>query len=73
MMGNVWQWMQDKYQDSYKGTPTDGSAFEAAGSIRVMRGGSFYSVGASRLRADRRFDYGVPGFRSDGIGFRLAR
>jgi iron(II)-dependent oxidoreductase len=72
MAGNVWQWVQDKYQDSYKGAPVDGSAFEAAGSIRVVRGGSFYGRDASSLRADYRLN-GVPGLRLGGIGFRLVR
>jgi len=72
MSGNVWQWMQDKYQDSYEGAPADGSAFEGAGSYRVMRGGSFHSNGARSLRADYRFG-SIPGIRNDYIGFRLAR
>ena len=72
MAGNVWQWVQDKYQDSYKDAPVDGSAFEGAGSYRVMRGGSFYNVVARYLRADYRY-YNDPGFRGDGVGFRLVR
>ena len=72
MAGNVWQWVQDKYQDSYKGAPVDGSAFEGAGSYRVVRGSSFYIVVASALRADRR-NSGDPGSRYGGVGFRLAR
>ena len=70
MAGNVWQWVQDKYQDSYKGAPTDGSAFEATGSDRVVRGGSFFRSGASYLRADRRSHAGRR--RGDDVGFRLA-
>ena len=72
MSGNVWQWVQDKYQDSYEGAPVDGSAFEGAGSRRVARGGSFLSGGANRLRADYRYN-GDPGCRDVGVGFRLAR
>lgn len=72
MVGNVWQWVQDKYQDSYEGAPVDGSAFEATGSVRVVRGGSFLNVDASYLRADSRF-YFVPGYRGGSIGFRLVR
>jgi len=72
MAGNVWQWVQDKYQDSYKGAPTDGSAFEAAGSYRVLRGGSFFTYDARGLRADFR-NYLDPGYRPDYIGFRLVR
>jgi len=72
MAGNVWQWVQDKYQDSYKGAPTDGSAFEAAGSGRVLRGGSFGSFDAGSLRADFRVNFS-PGFRVGSFGFRLVR
>ncbi|HCE99105.1 MAG TPA: hypothetical protein DER10_11485 [Elusimicrobia bacterium] len=72
MAGNVWQWVQDKYQDSYKGTPADGSAFEGAGSIRVLRGGSFSPDDARSLRADYR-NSSDPGYRYDDVGFRLAR
>ena len=72
MSGNVWQWVQDKYQDSYKGVPTDGSAFEGTGSNRVLRGGSFYGNVAGYLRADYS-GYGAPGIRDDDIGFRLVR
>ncbi len=72
MAGNVWQWLQDKYQDSYNGTPTNGSAFEGAGSYRVGRGGSFGYDDASFLRADFRYN-DDPGSRSGRIGFRLAR
>jgi len=72
MAGNVWQWVQDKYQDSYDKAPRDGSAFEAAGSYRVMRGGSFFYTVAGPLRADTRGD-GDPAYRLGNIGFRLAR
>jgi iron(II)-dependent oxidoreductase len=72
MVGNVWELVEDVYQSSYVGAPTDGSAFEGAGSLRVVRGGSFFSSFAGYLRADRRS--GVdPGNRDGDIGFRLAR
>jgi len=72
MAGNVWQWVQDKYQDSYKGAPVDGSAVEATGSYRVLRGGSFGNNEARHLRADGR-SYFDPGYRNGIIGFRLVR
>jgi len=72
MSGNVWQWVQDKYQDSYKGVPVDGSAFEGAGSSRVIRGGSFLNVVAGYLRADNR-SLNEHGSRNNHIGFRLVR
>ena len=70
MSGNVFQWVQDKYQDSYKGAPVDGSAFEGAGSFRVIRGGSFNNDDARNLRADNR-NNNDPGNRNDNLGFRL--
>ena len=73
MAGNVWQWMQDKYQDSYSGVPADGSAFEgAAHNSRVLRGGAFDTDGPVGLRADYRSEYPEPVVRPF-IGFRLAR
>jgi len=73
MSGNVWQWVQDTYQDSYKDAPVDGSAFEGMGSFRVLRGGCFSDGdGARYLRADNR-RYVVPGYRFFDVGFRLAR
>ena len=71
MFGNVWEWMQDKYESSYAGAPTDGSAFEGAGSDRVVRGGSWGNFAGS-LRAAFR-SRGVPGGRWDDVGARLVR
>ena len=42
MAGNASQWVQDSYHDSYDGAPTDGSAWEEAGALRVTRGSSWY-------------------------------
>ncbi|HBB67837.1 MAG TPA: hypothetical protein DCZ93_11180 [Elusimicrobia bacterium] len=71
MSGNVWQWVQDKYQDSYKGAPVDGSAFEGAGSDRVLRGGSFGFSYDRYLRAAYR--HNADPVRYGGIGFRLVK
>ena len=43
--GNVWEWVQDCYRDSYDNAPLDGSiAVETSDSPeRVLRGGSWYT------------------------------
>lgn len=72
MSGNVAEWVQDKWQNSYAGAPTNGSAFEGgAGPGRVIRGGG-WDDDAGHLRSACR-DVGIPGFRWLGLGFRLAR
>ena len=41
MMGNVWEWTQDCWNQNYSGAPTDGSAWTSGDcSLRVLRGGS---------------------------------
>ena len=70
--GNVWEWVQDCYVDSYAGGPTDGSARSSSGcSLRVLRGGSWGS-NPRFLRSANRLRNG-PDSRNWGIGFRLAR
>jgi formylglycine-generating enzyme required for sulfatase activity len=70
--GNVWEWVQDLWHDSYDGAPTDGSAWESGdGADRVVRGGSWFDY-AGRCRSASR-DPRVPGFRYYGLGFRILR
>ncbi|MCB1852090.1 MAG: formylglycine-generating enzyme family protein, partial [Gammaproteobacteria bacterium] len=75
MLGNVWEWNQDCYIDSYEGAPTDGSPREANDgsecSRRVLRGGSWLDVPLG-VRSAARF-WGTPVVRNNDIGFRLAR
>ena len=46
MHGNVWEWVEDDWHDSYEGAPDDGSAWidKPRGSDRVVRGGSWGDV-----------------------------
>jgi formylglycine-generating enzyme required for sulfatase activity len=57
MHGNVWEWVQDCYVNSYAKTPRDGSAQETdqCGS-RVLRGGSWFNV-PNYLRSANRSSY----------------
>ena len=73
MHGNVWEWVQDCYHDSYMGAPNDGSAWVTGGEqkSRVLRGGS-WNYGPAYLRSTDR-DWFAPDFRSNFGGFRLAR
>lgn len=73
MSGNVWEWVEDCWHDSYRGVPDDGSAwvFACNSGGRVLRGGSWYTF-ASLARASGRNAHPP----ADGHylnGFRVAR
>jgi formylglycine-generating enzyme required for sulfatase activity len=75
MSGNVWEWLQDCWHNSYENAPADGSAWLKAGRgdciRRVFRGGSWDDVPGGARSA---FRGGFPaGFRNFGVGFRLAQ
>jgi formylglycine-generating enzyme required for sulfatase activity len=73
VVGDVWEWVQDCYVDSYDGAPSDGSARTTAceGDKRAARGGAFLND-ASNLRSARRGWY-ASDRRTQALGFRLAR
>jgi len=72
MSGNVWEWVEDCWNDSYKGAPTDGSAWRSGDSSRrVVRGGAWYNDG-DLCRASVRLRYNS-GYRNDDVGFRVLR
>jgi len=72
MHGNVWEWCEDDWVDSYDKTPRDGSAYKdnESGS-KVLRGGSWGSSADRARSAVRSWD--GPGNRSGSSGFRLLR
>jgi formylglycine-generating enzyme required for sulfatase activity len=71
MHGNVWEWVQDCYKNSYAGAPQDGQAVDGASCPRVRRGGSWDST-ANDLRVAGRLGNSV-GSRWNNLGFRVAR
>ena len=72
MHGNVREWVEDCWNDSYSGAPSDGSAWLRGDCAkRVLRGGSWFSY-PWNLRAAYRGGY-TTGLRYDYLGFRVAR
>jgi formylglycine-generating enzyme required for sulfatase activity len=82
MAGNVWQWTEDCYDNSYAGIPADGRANETPSSdpkakdgqgncLRVDRGGS-WMFPAWLLRPATR-ERNPADYRADIMGFRVAK
>lgn len=72
VLGNVWEWTQDCWNDSYSGAPTDGTAWLRGDcSRRVLRGGSWYDLPGGLRSANR--SRNQTGNRNSNIGFRVAR
>lgn len=71
ILGNVFEWVADRWHNDYKGAPTDGSAWiTGRDPRRVIRGGSWNGY----LGVDRAGErVGVTGEPHASVGFRLAR
>ena len=78
-LGNVWEWVEDYYCDTYETSPADGTARHSKScgkpggieGLRVFRGGScFYEP--RQMRAAMRLR-NWPAFRNQTLGFRVAR
>lgn len=71
-LGNVWEWVEDCFLDSYAEAPTDGRAAQTADcEQRSLRGGSWFTFTFLNRPTAR---YGAhPGDRSGHVGFRVAR
>lgn len=68
MHGNIWEWCQDPYHETYEGAPTDGSVWSGDSEYRLMRGGGWLSSGyklrcAARDKLRRDDTFVAAGFR----------
>ncbi|MEZ5818988.1 MAG: SUMF1/EgtB/PvdO family nonheme iron enzyme [Hyphomicrobiaceae bacterium] len=71
MHGNVWEWCEDAWHDSYEGAPRNSSVWEGGDqSLRVLRGGSWMSVPTLLRSAARNRER--PATRMSTVGFRVA-
>lgn len=69
--GNVWEWMQDCYNENYHGAPTDGSAWNEGDCTRApMRGGSWTHYSRNVRSANR--NENLRSNAVNGYGVRLA-
>ncbi|WMW23028.1 formylglycine-generating enzyme family protein [Methanolobus mangrovi] len=77
MHGNLWEWMQDMYHDSYEDAPADGSPREDADVsskiMRVLRGGSWQTSAAGCRSASRYCYPPIARRNSSRVGLRLLR
>ncbi|NCS79583.1 MAG: SUMF1/EgtB/PvdO family nonheme iron enzyme [Microcystis aeruginosa K13-07] len=74
MSGNVWEWCEDDWHNSYAGAPDDGTAWidndNRSQSRKCLRGGSWYYIPNSCRSAVRSRYY--PGDHVSSLGFRVA-
>ena len=70
--GNVWEWVEDCWNETYEGAPTDGAAWLSGDcSRRILRGGSYDDFHYD-LRSAVRFANAADD-HNKSLGFRVAR
>ncbi|WP_353929813.1 bifunctional serine/threonine-protein kinase/formylglycine-generating enzyme family protein [Okeanomitos corallinicola TIOX110] len=69
MHGNVWEWCEDSWQDSYINAPIGGSALNRQSDTKTMRGGSWGYFPENCRSACRYGSY--RDYHSNFIGFRV--
>lgn len=73
MHGNVWEWVQDCWHETYENAPINGESWEVncKDTRRVLRGGAF-SNNPMELRSAER-GMVTPDYRNSVFGFRIAK
>jgi formylglycine-generating enzyme required for sulfatase activity len=78
MHGNVWEWCQDEWHESFEGAPTDGRAWvdaaereksKESAKPKLLRGGSWFSSPGSCRSAYR--NHARPDDAGNFVGFRV--
>jgi formylglycine-generating enzyme required for sulfatase activity len=69
MYGNVWEWCEDDYLETYMEKPRDGKAYVSGSALKSMRGGSWHTP-VDDLKADHR-GLQMSDFAGYSTGFRL--
>jgi len=71
MHGNLWEWCEDLWHETYEGAPSDGTAWldNADNRWRLLRGGS-WGISAEQCRSAHRH-YHYPDSRDSEYGFRV--
>ena len=73
LVGNVWEWLADRYHVSYEGAPTNGEPWEEGNRKQwCMRGGGIDQTQHENLRVANRV-FHLPDFEYGGMGFRCVR
>jgi formylglycine-generating enzyme required for sulfatase activity len=73
MHGNVWEWCEDHWHESFQGAPSNGSSWlnfdTSENDYRMLRGGSWLNLPQDCRSAYR--DYFSPNLRFSDVGFRV--